>query len=920
MPWEDAAVDKDVRDLFARHGVTSLPDCPGIRAALPPRLMLVAGQASAFSDVLRAVLEEAIRDAETPHLKAARECLGFTGKTFDEIHRIVHGTAENVPLAIKLTLESKPESPSVKEIKRREALDSVTVRNILASAELVVGRRSSVTFRKDHYYEPTVGALKTQIYRVLNNDKAIERIIQDVGLGDDAALGGERSIVRGHNLVARKLELAKLDQCLRHFRRGGSGIVGISGSPGMGKTALAEAWAAHVEEQGSFPDGYFAINFRGYSSQRLQPDEVAEQLLADLGVKDIPANPRGRTRRLASLLSERQVLVLFDNVLQEDDVRELLPEKKSPSFVIVTSRKELEGLSISHRMEPIRLSELEPEDAEYFIRKSAGESRSDGDPRGVRRIAEVCSGLPLALDVVATRLENYPNLKLAEMAHDLEWEESRLQALETSDESTSPRAVFATSYNQLSLVERRAFRLLSLRSSHKIDTYAVSLLSDCEMQTAGRIALRIKSVGLVEERRGRFDMHDLIHEFAGELCKEYETPDVRRATFERLASSYCECVNYACNEKNPRNPMVDTDAVERFLGQPKQRGKRAVDRYAETPERGVRNPARWFEVERTNLVDLVKRACTVEPPIPQAARLAFSLFYFLEAGSHWSDWQAVNEAGYGLALRLDTQEGRETQAGLLRNMGRWHLVQVRDLQDALRDDSVSRSRVEPLAACRQAIEYFKQSLQAYQALCAAQPQSEVLLSRGAVVRRELADATLAQAKLDQRAESFTQALHAYLEVKGLFDGFDDSPARSNALASLNVSLSEVYRQLERYGEAEECLKSALAFAGKRKPDRSYNHPRTKGYAELRYAELEDARGRGQAALDRFGNAIEDFREDDNEIAEARALACKGRLLAKLSRSSEAALEFGKSREILTRLESGEADVVHVWLQQVSGKE
>lgn len=722
------------------------------------------------------------------------------------------------------------------------------------------------------------------------------------------------------HLVGRGMALKRLDDSLRDFRVGNvSGIVNVSGSPGMGKTALAKTWAAQVDGLGSFPDGYFAIDFHGYSSQRLGPGEAAEQLLADMGVKDIPASPSGRTRQLALRLSARRFLVLFDNVFTENDVRELLPEKLS-SFVIVTSRKELEGLSVSHGMDLVRLSKLKREDAEYFITKSAGESRTDMEAVG--RIAKICCDLPLALKVVTRRLETDAGLTLAKMADDLEWEDGRLQALETSDKATSPSAVFATSYRQLTSAEKQVFRLLGLRSSQANDTYAVSLIGDCDMRSAGSMVRSLKGVGLIEGGRGRFEMHDLIHEFAGQLCEEHDSLDLQRAVLERLATSYYDCVNYAFNEKNPSNPMVDASAVKHLLEQPRQPGKQAVDRYSKGPEADSSNPARWFEAERANLVDLVKRACAFEPPIKQAAQLAFSLFYFLEAGSHWTDWQAVNDAGYALACRMDTHDGRAAQAGLLRNMGRWHFVQVRDLQDALHDESVSCPVVDVLAACRQAIEYFEQSFQTYQELCAAQPQPGVLLSRAAVVRRELADATLAQAKLDLKPESFTQALNAFLEVKELFKGFDDSPGRSNALASLDVSLSEVYRQLKEqkgFVAAKECLETALAFAGKRKPDGSYNHPRTKGYAELRYAELEMARKNTQAALDRFGNAIEDFREDDNEIAEARALARKGRLLAKLSRSSEAASEFEKSLDILMRLESSEADVVRVWLQQVSGR-
>ena len=101
--------------------------------------------------------------------------------------------------------------------------------------------------------------------------------------------------------TGRSQELADLDRLLTGLPTqadavGGSStavvISAVSGTPGVGKTALALRWAHRV--RGEFPDGQLYVNLRGYDpDQPLSPADALARFLRALGVPgaEIPRRP-----------------------------------------------------------------------------------------------------------------------------------------------------------------------------------------------------------------------------------------------------------------------------------------------------------------------------------------------------------------------------------------------------------------------------------------------------------------------------------------------------------------------------------------------------------------------------------------------------------------------------------------------------
>ena len=452
--------------------------------------------------------------------------------------------------------------------------------------------------------------------------------------------------------VGREREFAALDRLLTQRERGSATVLAVlTGTAGVGKSALAVTWAHRISEV--FPDGQLYASLRGFDSERapLAPGEALTSMLKTLGVAAdaIPVDLDDRAALYRSLLADRRVLVLLDNARDSDQVRPLLPGS-SESLVLVTSRRRLDGLVVRSGAVVLPLETLPTETAVELLDRAGTPGTSASEPLAARELAELCGGLPLALRIAAARLAANPARGVADLVHELTDERNRLHALDIDDADTSVRRAFDISYRNLHPVHAMTFRLLGLVPGHTFSGHAAAALCGTDPPSVRR---RLRALALAhlitEPGPDRFGMHDLLRVYARDLLA---APDGRQ-TISRLSEE-----DDAALRRLLHYYLVVADHARRFLRPARDALDFAGDRTTARPEITSRAEAlEWFDAEWSNLVAAV-RVANAEGMHELAWPLVRLQFNYLMVRCPWEDWIQIYSDGLDSARAVNDAVGK----------------------------------------------------------------------------------------------------------------------------------------------------------------------------------------------------------------------------------------------------------------------
>ena len=667
--------------------------------------------------------------------------------------------------------------------------------------------------------------------------------------------------------TGRGLELAAITALLDPAEGGRAVLVSaLAGTAGVGKTALAVQAGNAAREAGWFRGGVLFFDLHGYDDARMEPGQALDALLRAVGVaaEHIPPSTEERAKLYRSVLAgiSDPVLIIADNASSEAQVRLLLPGP-GPHRVVVTSRHTLAGLAA--RL--LEVAFMDEEAGVALLDTALSTARPDDDrvscdPEAAARLAKICGGLPLALQITAALLKADPVSTVRELANELADEVRRLEALRYDDgsDSSAPSvaAAFELSYRQLNKTAARVFRLLPVNPGPDLSTKAAAALADLRSSEVRKVLGHLAGAHLIEasaDAGGRWWLHDLMRLYARKKSDEHAAADGREQARDRLLRCYLRTAEAAEDHLRalPGTPMPATFADR--------------DKALE-----------WLDVERPNLVAAVTMAAhTGRDQI--AMQLPLSLAEYFNWRWRFDDHLAAAMISRDAAHRLGE---RWNEAGALSNLGS-------ALQGVRRFEEAITALQEAAAICRQTgdrhsegvalnnlgnalqgVRRFEEAITAHQEAGAIYRQTGDRRGQGGALNN-LGNAL-------REARRFEEAITALQEAAVIYRQTGDRHGEGMALNNLGNALREarrfeeaitahreaavIYRQTgDRHGES-----SALNnLGGALREVRRFEEAITAHEEDLAICrEIGDRRGEGMA-LNNLGSALQGVCRFDEAI-------------------------------------------------------
>jgi DNA polymerase III delta prime subunit len=310
-------------------------------------------------------------------------------------------------------------------------------------------------------------------------------------------------------LVGRGAQLARARQ-LTDPAAGAAAPLLVHGLAGVGKSAFALRLARELGA--GLPDGQLYVNLDPAADGRKDAAGIAGNVVRALGVSPelVPDDPAQRMGLYRSVLRERRLLVVFDGVRQERQVRELLVAAPH-CRIVLTARSRLLGLDGVRRL---AMPVLDRDESMDLLAAVLGPERLGSAPRAGLLLAEACGDLPLALTLAARALAARPEALLAEAVADLLAGDDLFARLKVGDESLAER--FEGACHGLTPQARLALRRFAVTAAApSVDTVSRGFAGAAAHGRATEPFEELHDAGLLERTDvpGQYGLPTLVRQF-----------------------------------------------------------------------------------------------------------------------------------------------------------------------------------------------------------------------------------------------------------------------------------------------------------------------------------------------------------------------------------------------------------------------
>jgi predicted ATPase/DNA-binding CsgD family transcriptional regulator len=333
--------------------------------------------------------------------------------------------------------------------------------------------------------------------------------------------------------IGRRDELEQLTDLLK---QGPSRLVTVLAPGGMGKTRLALVAAEACESQ--FSDGVCFMQLGALAS--------VDQLLpaiADATGFQLTSDRRTPRQQVFNFLADKELLLLLDNFEHLVEGATLLAdllEASSHVRLLVISRERLNlscetlftlgGMACPES--PRAENGLEYGAVQLFIEcgRRLAPSKTSEDATSIIEICQLTQGMPLAIELAGTWLIALSPAEIAaEIAQGLDFLQTTMRDIPPRQRSV--RVVCESAWQRLNREEQNVFRRLSMFRGGCTREAAQAV---CAAQTDSLLSLANKALISRNPNRHRYDVHELLRQFAEEQLRragEFEATRRRHADF-----------------------------------------------------------------------------------------------------------------------------------------------------------------------------------------------------------------------------------------------------------------------------------------------------------------------------------------------------------------------------------------------------